>query len=172
MSWDKFDAARGASANAHAVSARAHDPSSHIEAVRAHQNALMAHMMSGNKEKKAAEHQAAMRHHEEASKSVAPATAHSGGSAEKINKAYDDLRASTKLKNVNITEIIEKSGVSREEVHAFLRNEAVAHRANATVGEPTAWNQNPSAQKKQDANALELEGKAHYQVQLHRKGDW
>jgi len=79
----------------------------------------------------------------------------------KIRLAYDDLRERGGLRNVSVHELRRSSGVTRAQLHKFLNAERAAHRANATIGEPTA------ASPAELSDALMIDGEPHMYVELY-----
>jgi hypothetical protein len=79
---------------------------------------------------------------------------------DRVRHAYGELRAERGLRNVSISSLLDRTGLSRDELHAFLLDECSAHRANPTLGEPTA------ATVHENDVALIIDGRPHLYVEL------
>lgn len=90
-----------------------------------------------------------------------PTTAPSAEACRSIREAYWALREQTGLRNVYISEIKQRTGVDLQTLHDYLNGERRAHRANATLGEPTA------ATPEQLAAAIRIEGHPHVYIELY-----
>jgi hypothetical protein len=77
-----------------------------------------------------------------------------------ILRAYNDLRAETGLRNVLIADLIDRAALPIAQVHQYLLREIAAHRANPTLGDPTA-----ATQRELNA-ALLLEERPHIYIDL------
>lgn len=85
--------------------------------------------------------------------------------ADRVWQAYTALRHETGLRNVVIAQLQQRSGVPRDELIDYLRGECSAHRANPTLGDPTA------ASEFELAHALEVEGRPHIYIELLRDSE-
>ncbi len=78
----------------------------------------------------------------------------------RVRTAYAALREETGLRNVAIADLQQRSHVQRRELLEYLQKECAAHRANPTLGEPTA------ATKAELKHALQIGDRAYIYVEL------
>jgi hypothetical protein len=77
-----------------------------------------------------------------------------------VTQAYKALSDERGLRNVSIARLVARTGLSADKLHSFLLAECRAHRANPTLGEPTA------ASPDELAAALLIDGRPHLYVEL------